>query len=64
MYKLRARFENSTPVRLADEAFELKAPYLDGICIFRKGRIIGGYTNFPDPQAAAAQAAKLLERIP
>jgi hypothetical protein len=64
LYKLRARFENSTPVRLADEAFELKAPYLDGICIFRKGRIIGGYTNFPDPQAAAAQAANLLQRIP
>ena len=50
--------------KLADEAFEFKAPYLDGICVFRKGRIIAGYTNLPDPQTATAQAAKLLERIP
>ena len=64
MTKLRKRFENSTPVKLADEALQLKAPYLDGICIFRKGRIIAGYTNLPDAAAAAAQAAKLLERIP
>jgi len=64
MDKLRARFENSTPAKLADEAFELKAPYLDGLCIFRKGRTIAGYTNLPDASLAAAQAAKLLERIP
>lgn len=64
MIKLRARFDDLTPVNLADEAFELKAPYLDGICVFRKGRIIAGYTNLPDPQTAAAQAVKLLERIP
>ena len=64
MTKLRSRFEDSTPVKLADEAFVAKAPYLEGICIFRKGRIIAGYTNLPDPQTAAARAAKLLERIP
>ena len=64
MNKLRARLEDSTPVKLADEAFELKAPYLDGICIFRKGRTIAGYTNLPDLQTAAAQAARLMERIP
>jgi hypothetical protein len=63
MTKLRARFENSTPVKIADEAFEAKAPYLDGICIFRKGRIIAGYTNLPDPQTATTQAAMLLERV-
>jgi len=64
MNKVRARFESSTPVKLADEAFALKAPYLEGICIFRKGRVIAGYTNLPDPQTAATDAAKLLERIP
>lgn len=63
MNRLRARFDNSTPVKLADEGFQIKAPYLDGICIFRKGQTIAGYTNLPDPQTAAAQAAKLLERI-
>jgi hypothetical protein len=64
MTKLRSRFDDSTPVKIADEAFEAKAPYLDGLCIFRKGRIIAGYSNLPDPQTATARAAKLLERIP
>ena len=64
MNKLRARFDNSVPVKLADEAFEVKAPYLDGICIFRKGRVIAGYANLPDPQTATNQAAKLMERLP
>lgn len=64
MNKLRARFEGSTPVRLSDDAFQVKAPYLDGICVFRKGRIIAGYTNLPNAVLAATQSAKLLERIP
>ena len=64
MTKLRARFEGSTPVKLADEAFQAKAQYLDGICIFRKGRTIAGYTNLSDPAAAATNAAKLLAKIP
>lgn len=64
MNKLRTRFESSTPAKLSDEAFEVKAPYLDGVCFFRKGRIIAGYTNLMDPQSAAEQAAKLLEQIP
>lgn len=64
MNKLRTRFDSSSAVKLGDEAFETKAPYLDGLCIFRKGRILAGYTNLPNPQTAAAQAAKLLARIP
>jgi hypothetical protein len=64
MNKLRARFEGSTPAQLGDEAFQVKAPYLDGVCIFRKGKVIAGYTNLPDVAEAPAQAAKLLERIP
>jgi hypothetical protein len=64
MRKLRDRFEGVTTAQLADEAFQVKAPYLDGVCIFRKGNVIAGYTNLPDTQTAAAQTAKLLERIP
>jgi hypothetical protein len=64
MTRLRARFEGATPIQLADETFQAKTPYLDGLCIFRKGPVIAGYTNLPDPQTAAAQAAKLQERIP
>lgn len=64
MRKLHERFDPATAAVIADEAFQLKAPYLDGICIFRKGRIIAGYANLPDAQAAATQAITLAARIP
>jgi len=64
MTKLRARFDGATSVQLGDEAFQGKAQYLDGICMFRKGRTIAGYTNISDPAEAAVKAAKLLARIP
>ena len=63
MNQLRTRFGDTTPVRLADEAFQVKAPYLDGVCIFRKGHVIAGYTNLVDPQRAEIQANALAARI-
>jgi len=62
--KLRERFDGASPAQIADEAFQARAQYLDGICIFRKGRYLAGYANLPDPQQAASQAAKLAARIP
>jgi hypothetical protein len=64
MKKLRERFEGATPAQIGDEAFQAKAQYLDGICVFRKGRILAGYANLPGPQEASAQAALLATRIP
>lgn len=61
---LRERFEGATPVKVGDEAFQAKVKYLDGICIFRKGKTIAGYANLPGPQDATALAAKLAARIP
>jgi hypothetical protein len=61
---LRGRFESATDVKVGDEGFQATAKYLDGICIFRKGKTIGGYANLPEPQEATAQAAKLAARIP
>ena len=61
---LRERFAGATPVKVGDEGFQATAKYLDGICIFRKGKTIAGYANLPGPQDAAAQAAKLAARIP
>jgi hypothetical protein len=63
MRELRGRFDGATVAPIGDEAFQAKAQYLDGICIFRKGRTLGGYANLPDPQQAAAQAAKLAANI-
>lgn len=64
MNKLRERFDGATSIQLADEAFQIKAPYLDGVCVFRKGRIIAGYTNLSDPHSAVIQATDLATRIP
>jgi len=61
---LRARFDGATDAKVGDEAFQAKAQYLDGICIFRKGRYLGGYANLPTAQEAATQAVKLAARIP
>lgn len=61
---LRERFEGATPAKVGDEAFQAKVKYLDGICIFRKGKTIAGYANLSGPEDAATQAAKLAARIP
>ncbi|MGA8729354.1 MAG: DUF6599 family protein [Terracidiphilus sp.] len=61
---LRQRFDGAVPAQIGDEAFQSKVQYLDGICVFRKGRYVGGYANLPDPQEAASLAAKLAARIP
>ena len=64
MKKLRARFEGAAATQMGDEAFTVKAPYLDGVCVFRKGRFIAGYANVSDAAEAGAKAGTLLRRIP
>ncbi|HTT58328.1 MAG TPA: hypothetical protein VMF63_14530, partial [Opitutaceae bacterium] len=64
MKKLRERFEGAAAAQIGDEAFQVKAPYLDGVCVFRKGRMIAGYTNLPDVSEAAVRAGTLVSRIP
>ncbi len=61
---LRAHFPGAIQAPVGDEAFQANAQYLDGLCIFRKGRVLAGYVNLPTPQEAAAQAAALAARIP
>ena len=62
--QLRQRFGEAAPAGVADEAFQSDDPYLGGLCIFRKGRYLGGFANMPDGRAAAEQAASLAERVP
>lgn len=61
---LRLHFPGAVPALVGDEAWIVNAPYLGGICIFRKGRVLAGYVNLPTPQQAATQAAALAGRIP
>jgi hypothetical protein len=60
---LREKYEGA-PAQVGDEGFSAKVKYLDGICIFRKGRVVAGTANLPDADAALAQARKLAARIP
>jgi hypothetical protein len=62
--KVQARFPGASPAKVGDEAFQGKTQYLDGICIFRKGRYLAGYANLPDSKEAVNRATKLATRIP
>jgi hypothetical protein len=62
--KVQARFPDASPAKVGDEAFQVKTQYLDGICVFRKGRYLAGYANLPDSQEATSRAIKLATRIP
>jgi hypothetical protein len=62
--KLRQRFGEAAPARVADEAIQADDQYLGGLCMFRKGRYVGGFANMRDAKEAATQAALLAEHIP
>ena len=65
MGKLRTRVGAAiVPTMLGDEGFAAKVQYLDGLCVFRKGRIVAGYANMPDVSQAAARAEQLFARLP
>ncbi len=60
MQKLRSRFGETSAVTVADEAFESTDKYLGRLCIFRKGRYIGGYaitSSSSDPRTLSASLA-------
>lgn len=65
MEQLRKRFGDTTPATVADEALQTTDPYLGRLCIFRKGRYIGGYAisqEGVDPVALSkALAGKIIK---
>jgi hypothetical protein len=63
MQKLRVHFGETTAVTLAEEAFQATDRYLGHLCVFRKGRYIGGYAivgSTPDPVPMAQRLASQL----
>jgi hypothetical protein len=64
MAKLRQRYPSAQAAQVADEALQLQDKYLGGVCFFRKGKYIGGYSNMPDGPLATAAAATLAARVP
>jgi hypothetical protein len=62
--KVQARFAEASVAKVGDESFEARTQYLGSVCIFRKGRYVGGYANLPEVGVAAERAALLAGRIP
>jgi hypothetical protein len=63
MQKLRARFDPATAATLADEAFAATDRYLGRLFIFRKGRLICGYSVKFGAQDPAALSAALAAQV-
>jgi len=61
--KLKERFGQTTPVRIADEAFTATDKYLNGICVFRKGNFVGGFANLPFGHDGVAETEKLAASV-
>jgi hypothetical protein len=64
MAKLKARFGETAAAAVADEGFTVNDRYLGRICIFRKGKLVGGYANVAEGQDPKTLAAALAARLP
>ena len=63
MNKLRARILDTKPAQVADEAFEANDKYLGRLCMFRKGRYIGGFTGLKEGEDPLAVTTKLAANV-
>jgi len=61
--KLRERFGQNAPARIADEAFTANDKFLNGMCMFRKGNFIGGFANLPEGRNGVAETEKLAANV-
>ncbi len=63
MAKLRQRIGEPAPAAIADEAFTGTDKYLNGLCVFRKGRFIGGFANLAPGRIATAEAVRFAAQV-
>jgi hypothetical protein len=63
MTKLKARFGETAPATIADEAFTATDKYLNGLCIFRKGNIVGGFADLKAGRDGVAESSNLAAGI-
>jgi hypothetical protein len=64
MQKLRARFADSAPAKLADESFEIADRYLGRLLVFRKGSYIGGWSITGEGLDGTALSRALAASLP
>lgn len=63
MAKFKERLGQTVEAKIADEAFTGTDKYLDGLCVFRKGRYVGGFANLKGGRDATAEASALAGSI-
>jgi hypothetical protein len=63
MQKVRARFAETSPAKIADEAFQGNDRYLGRLCVFRKGRVVGGWANVGEGSDPVGLAAALAGKV-
>jgi hypothetical protein len=63
MQKLRERFGQPTPVTIADEAFTATDKYLNRMCVFRKGSVLGGFADLKGGRDGVAESQKLAANV-
>ena len=61
--KLKERFGQTSPAKIADEAFTANDKYLNGFCVFRKGHFIGGFANLPEGRTGVPETEKLAANV-
>jgi hypothetical protein len=61
--KLKARFSQASPASIGDEAFTATDKYLNGVCVFRRGAVIGGFANLPEGRNGVAESEKLAANV-
>ncbi len=64
MQKAIARFKETKPAQVGDEAFVYTDKYLGRLCFFRKGRYVGGFAHVTEPTAPGEAARALASKIP
>jgi hypothetical protein len=63
MDQLRKRFGETKPTAIADDAFQAADKYLGRLCIFRKGRYLGGYAISQDGMDPVALSKALADKV-
>jgi len=61
--KLKERFGQTSPIKIADDAFTATDKYLNGLCMFRKGSFIGGFANLQPGHDGVAETKILAANI-
>ncbi len=62
--QFQQRMNASETASLGEESFQVRDKYLGRMCVFRKGRFLGGAVNFPEAVDPAGLAKEVAGKLP